>query len=126
MINAANGGTLMDKTPIAARQLISNMATNTQQFRFKRAIKGVNEMAVGAATSVFTNASTNIVCGVDNQRLENKINELSTMVRHLVIGQQQQQVSATNVCPARVCGICASLEHPTDTCYTLQETNKCF
>ena len=32
MIDAASGGTLMDKTPIVARKLISNMATNYQQF----------------------------------------------------------------------------------------------
>ena len=30
MIDAASGGTLMDKTPIVARQLISNMGANYQ------------------------------------------------------------------------------------------------
>ncbi|RDY00607.1 hypothetical protein CR513_16194, partial [Mucuna pruriens] len=30
MIDAASGGALMDKTPAAARHLISNMASNTQ------------------------------------------------------------------------------------------------
>ncbi|RDX72187.1 hypothetical protein CR513_48363, partial [Mucuna pruriens] len=30
MIDAASGGSLIDKTPVAARQLISNMASNTQ------------------------------------------------------------------------------------------------
>ncbi|RDY07878.1 hypothetical protein CR513_07954, partial [Mucuna pruriens] len=32
MIDAASGGTLMDKTPMVAWHLISNMAGNTQQF----------------------------------------------------------------------------------------------
>ncbi|RDX73866.1 hypothetical protein CR513_46468, partial [Mucuna pruriens] len=32
MIDAASGGALMDKTPKATRHLISNMASNTQQF----------------------------------------------------------------------------------------------
>ncbi|RDX62871.1 hypothetical protein CR513_58759, partial [Mucuna pruriens] len=32
IIDAASGGALMDKTPAAARHLISNMASNTQQF----------------------------------------------------------------------------------------------
>ncbi|RDX74885.1 hypothetical protein CR513_45323, partial [Mucuna pruriens] len=32
MIDATNGGELMDKTPAVARHLISNMASNTQQF----------------------------------------------------------------------------------------------
>ena len=30
LIDVANGGTLMYKAPVAARQLISNMATNYQ------------------------------------------------------------------------------------------------
>ncbi|RDX63755.1 hypothetical protein CR513_57779, partial [Mucuna pruriens] len=33
MIDAASGGALMDKMPAVARHLISNMASNTQQFR---------------------------------------------------------------------------------------------
>ena len=32
IIDAASGGALVDKTPEAARQLISNMATNLKQF----------------------------------------------------------------------------------------------
>ena len=32
MIDAASGGALMDKTHVAARQLISNMVVNYQQF----------------------------------------------------------------------------------------------
>ncbi|RDX70902.1 hypothetical protein CR513_49806, partial [Mucuna pruriens] len=39
MIDAASGGALMDKTPAAARHLISNMASNTQQF----GIRGPNQ-----------------------------------------------------------------------------------
>ncbi|RDX98580.1 hypothetical protein CR513_18479, partial [Mucuna pruriens] len=35
MIDTASGGALMDKTPAAARHLISNMACNTQQFGIK-------------------------------------------------------------------------------------------
>ncbi|RDY14599.1 hypothetical protein CR513_00318, partial [Mucuna pruriens] len=37
MINAASGGALMDKTPVVARHLISNMASNTQQFEIRGA-----------------------------------------------------------------------------------------
>ncbi|RDX73830.1 hypothetical protein CR513_46501, partial [Mucuna pruriens] len=35
MIDAASGGALMDKTPVATRHLIFNMASNTQQFGIK-------------------------------------------------------------------------------------------
>ncbi|XP_027351219.1 glutenin, low molecular weight subunit-like [Abrus precatorius] len=43
------------------------------------------------------------------------------MVRHLAIGQQQ--VNPVSEQLARVCGICTSTEHPTDSCPTLQETD---
>ncbi|RDY04481.1 hypothetical protein CR513_11802, partial [Mucuna pruriens] len=39
MIDAASGGALMDKMPAATRQLISNMASNRQQF----GIRGANQ-----------------------------------------------------------------------------------
>ncbi|RDY00604.1 hypothetical protein CR513_16204, partial [Mucuna pruriens] len=37
MIDVASGGALMDKTPTAARHLISNMASSSQQFGIKGA-----------------------------------------------------------------------------------------
>ncbi|RDX78574.1 hypothetical protein CR513_41126, partial [Mucuna pruriens] len=100
MIDAASGGPLMDKTPIAARNLISNMTSNTQQFDTRGAIasRAVNKVVV-----------------VDNQRLENKIIELTSLVRQLAIGQHYTSP------PAKVCGICTSTKHPIDACPTLQE-----
>ncbi|RDX92502.1 hypothetical protein CR513_25357, partial [Mucuna pruriens] len=100
MIDAASGGALMDKTPAAARHLISNMAGNTQQFgvRGPKPSWIVNE--IGAAT---------------NQRMENQLAELTSLVRQLVVGQQQPAMTA------KICGICTSVEHLTDMCPTLQE-----
>ncbi|RDX95348.1 hypothetical protein CR513_22144, partial [Mucuna pruriens] len=43
------------------------------------------------------------------------ITDLTSLVRQLAIGQHHTSP------PARVYGICASIEHPTDTCPTLQE-----
>ncbi|RDX96338.1 hypothetical protein CR513_21010, partial [Mucuna pruriens] len=40
--------------------------------------------------------------------------ELTSLLRQLVVGQHQQNT--------QVCGICTSVEHPTDMCPTLQET----
>ncbi|RDX74943.1 hypothetical protein CR513_45236, partial [Mucuna pruriens] len=79
MINAASGGALMDKTPVAARHLISNMATS-------------------------------------NERLENQLTELTSLVRQLAVSQHHSAMAA------KVYGICTSVEHPTDICPTLQET----
>ncbi|RDX71813.1 hypothetical protein CR513_48782, partial [Mucuna pruriens] len=97
MIDAASGGALMDKTPATARHLISNMASNTQQF----GIRGPNP-----------SRSVNEIDAASNQRMENQLTELTSLVRQL---HHRATV-------AKVCGICTSVEHPIDSCPTLQET----
>ncbi|RDY11037.1 hypothetical protein CR513_04359, partial [Mucuna pruriens] len=69
MIDAASGGALMDKTPVAARHLISNMASNTQQF----GIKGVGPSQM-----------VNEVGTIDNLRLENQLTELTSLQEFVV------------------------------------------
>ncbi|RDY02995.1 hypothetical protein CR513_13474, partial [Mucuna pruriens] len=101
MIDAASGGALMDKTPAAARHLISNMASNTQQFGIR-----------GAGPSQMVNK----IGAVDNLRLENQLTKLTSLVRQLVVGQHQPSIAA------RIFGICTSVGYPTDMCTTLQET----
>ncbi|RDY13532.1 hypothetical protein CR513_01525, partial [Mucuna pruriens] len=44
------------------------------------------------------------------------LTELTSLVRQLAVGQHQPSIAA------RVCGIYTSVEHPTDMCLTLQET----
>ncbi|RDX91426.1 hypothetical protein CR513_26599, partial [Mucuna pruriens] len=56
MIDTVSGGALMDKTPAAARHLISNMASNTQQFGIRGPSQSRMVNEIGAAS---------------NQRLEN-------------------------------------------------------
>ncbi|RDY13922.1 hypothetical protein CR513_01083, partial [Mucuna pruriens] len=58
MIDAASGGVLMDKTQVVARHLISNMASNTQQF----GIRGGSQSRM-----------VNEIGAVDNLRLENQL-----------------------------------------------------
>ncbi|RDY00303.1 hypothetical protein CR513_16537, partial [Mucuna pruriens] len=91
MVNAASGGALMDKTLVAARHLISNMAR-------------------GANTSrVVTEVGT-----INNFLLENQLTKLTSLVRKLVVEQHQQAAQ-------RVCGICTTVEHPIDMFPTLQK-----
>ncbi|RDX73166.1 hypothetical protein CR513_47264, partial [Mucuna pruriens] len=52
---------------------------------------------------------------ISNMRLKNKITKLNSLVGQLAIGQHQSSPLA------RVCGICPSMEHPTNACLTLQE-----
>ncbi|RDY09887.1 hypothetical protein CR513_05676, partial [Mucuna pruriens] len=58
----------------------------------------------------------NEIGAIDNLRLDNQLTELTSLVRQLAIGQHQPNIVA------RVYGICTSVEHPTDMCPTLQET----
>ena len=50
MIDVASGGALVDKTPQAARNLIANMAANSQQFgtRLNPPLKHVNEANISS------------------------------------------------------------------------------
>ncbi|RDY07570.1 hypothetical protein CR513_08320, partial [Mucuna pruriens] len=101
MIDTASGGALIDKMPVAARNLISNMASNTQQF----GIRGPSQAQI-----------VNEIGAASNQRLENQLTKLTSLVRQLVVGQHQPIIAA------KVCGICTSMKHPTELCSTLQET----
>ncbi|XP_062080513.1 uncharacterized protein LOC133785278 [Humulus lupulus] len=91
MIDATSGGALVDKTPAAARSLISNMAANSQQFGVchKGSVKGVNET---------------------NSKVEQQLAQLTSMVQQMALGQQ-----------VKPCGICQLMGHLTDACPTLQE-----
>jgi hypothetical protein len=93
IINAASGGALVDKTPEAARQLISNMATNSKQFGTRGDFinKRVNEVSIS--------------------NLENKVNDLTSLVRSLACGNVQQ---------VKVCCICSLQRHTSDICPIMQ------
>jgi len=77
MIDATSEGALMDKTLVVARQLISYMIANYQQFGTR----------VAATSKVIAN-EVSVSMVADNQRLENKLTELTSLVRQLAIGQQ--------------------------------------
>jgi hypothetical protein len=68
IIDAASGGALVDKTPEAACQLISNMAANSKQF---------------GTRGDFSNKRVN---GVSISNLENTVNDLTSLVRSLACG----------------------------------------
>ncbi|XP_044500229.1 uncharacterized protein LOC123221442 [Mangifera indica] len=94
MIDAASGGALADKTPKVTRNLIVNMASNSQQFgnRLDHSSRRVNEVSVSS--------------------LESRLDDLTILVRQMVVGKIEV---------AKVCGICSVGGHPTDMCPTLQE-----
>ena len=85
MIDTASGGSLVDKTPQAAWELISTMAANSQQFETR-------------------NDPPRHVHEVSNSSIEQKLNQLTSLVHNLVVGGGPQQVHA--------CGICADYNIP--------------
>ena len=88
MIDAASGGALVDKTPSEAKNLIANMAANSQQF--------------GTRQDVVPMRKVNEVQTNDNQ-LGHHLAQLTSVVQQLALGQQ-----------VRPCGICQIAGHSTD------------
>ncbi|KAL0347336.1 UNVERIFIED_CONTAM: hypothetical protein Scaly_1749600 [Sesamum calycinum] len=94
LIDAASGGALFNKTPTEARNLISIMASNTQQFgtRYDDPPRRSNEVSIAA--------------------FDEQLNELTSLVKKLAVERTQH---------VKACGICTSPGHVTDMCPTLQE-----
>ncbi|CAJ2668596.1 unnamed protein product [Trifolium pratense] len=96
ILDAASGGALVDKTPAAAKALIENMSLNSQQFTTRdNSVQSVNQMQVSS-----------------NKALETRLDDLTTLVKQLALVKPQTTT---------LCGICTSLEHPTDTCPILRD-----
>ncbi|KAF1881735.1 hypothetical protein Lal_00032206 [Lupinus albus] len=103
IIDAASGGALGDMTPFEARGLIEKMASNSQQFNARSSdaiiVRGVHDVGTDS---------------VRQEKLERKIDSLTTLVTQLAMNQQKQPM-------ARVCGICTSPDHYSDVCPSLLE-----
>jgi hypothetical protein len=94
IIDVASGEALVDKTTEAARQMISNMAANSKQFSTR-----------GDFTSKYVNE-------VSISNLENKVNDLTSLVRSSACGNVQQ---------VKVYSICSLQGHASNMCPTMQE-----
>ncbi|XP_071939857.1 uncharacterized protein [Coffea arabica] len=94
IIDAASGGALANKTPREAWELIEAMAENSQQFGLRESNppRRVNE--------------------VETSSIQQQLSELTSVVRQLAMRDTPR---------AKVCGICTSMDHCTDTCPILQE-----
>jgi len=100
MIDAASGGALGNITPTVARQLIENMASNSQKFSTRSdaiVVRGVHDVGATEYT----------------KKLESKIDALSTLVNQLASNQRAPTT--------RVCGLCTSIDHFKDFCPALQQ-----
>ena len=59
---------------------------------------------------------------VEQQRMEHRLDELTSLMRQLVVDPHQPFVQG----PALVCSICSYPSHPTDACLTLQDGSPTF
>ncbi|KAL0303148.1 UNVERIFIED_CONTAM: hypothetical protein Sradi_6182900 [Sesamum radiatum] len=91
LIDAASGGALFNKTPTEARNLISIMASNTQQFetRYDDPPKRSNEVSMA-----------------------DQLSELTSLVKKFVV--EKHHVKACGICtsPAHVTDMCPTLQEP--------------
>ncbi|XP_042379908.1 uncharacterized protein LOC121972290 [Zingiber officinale] len=111
MIDKAARGALVNKTPEQARELISNMAENSQQFG-SRALttRGVGEV------QMFFN---------EQKEIRNSLIELTSLVKQLALNN----VNQTSTLPSAqfpyqsrgVCGICSSQDHDSELCPNLHQ-----
>ncbi|KAG8491444.1 hypothetical protein CXB51_014636 [Gossypium anomalum] len=93
MVDVASGGVLVNMTSQQARDFISTMAANSQQFQANpEPSRRVHQLS--------------------NSTVENRLDRLTNIVNSLV---------TEKVRPARVCGICATPKHTTDVCPSLYD-----
>ncbi|XP_031112037.1 uncharacterized protein LOC116016008 [Ipomoea triloba] len=153
MVDAASGGSLVDKTPTDTRQLISTLAENSQQYgtRADGSIRRVNEVSSSQDGSIrrvnevsssqlenkisdLTVSSSQLENKISDlttlvRQLENKISDLTTLVRQMAVGQMQstalvRQMAVGQMQSTGACGICSFVGHPTDMCPTLQNPSQ--
>ncbi|CAN6691822.1 unnamed protein product [Malus baccata var. baccata] len=99
MLDASAGGALVDKTPTAAKMLISNRALNAQQY------EGVGQRSMPRQHQV------NDVSAITE--LQNQMANLTTLLSQVVEGPKVKTVAS--------CGVCSTQGHPTDKCPQLIE-----
>ncbi|CAN6720979.1 unnamed protein product [Malus baccata var. baccata] len=99
MLDASAGGALVDKTPTAAKTLISNRALNAQQY------EGVGQRNNPRPHQV------NEVSAITE--LQNQMANLTTLLSQVVEGPKVKNVAA--------CGVCSMQGHLTDKCPQLIE-----
>ncbi|KAM2676284.1 hypothetical protein EV1_002966 [Malus domestica] len=99
MLDASAGGALVDKTPTAAKTLISNRALNAQQYKGVRQRSNPRQHQVNEVSAI--------------TELQNQMANLTTLLSQVVEGPKVQNVAA--------CGVCSMQGHLKDKCPQLIE-----
>ncbi|CAN6700795.1 unnamed protein product [Malus baccata var. baccata] len=99
MLDASAGGALVDKTPTAAKTLISNRALNAQQYESVGQRSNPRQHEVNEVSAI--------------TELQNQMANLTTLLSQVVEGPKVQNIAA--------CGVCSMQGHLTDKCPQLIE-----
>ncbi|XP_012488009.1 uncharacterized protein LOC105801229 [Gossypium raimondii] len=106
MIDAVSGGALVDKTPEQARNLIANMAQNTQQFDLRRSDLGFEQqnsrpynMSQPTHQNLSAEAKTHTMLEQMMKMMANQKKEIDGRLQSLesTVTQLQTRTSSTNV-----------------------------
>ncbi|XP_061371420.1 uncharacterized protein LOC133314004 [Gastrolobium bilobum] len=116
LLDAASGGVLSNKTPNEAKELIAEIAANAQQFGTRASSNAVFQVQTSPKQNPIVAAAG--ASSTDNQRIENRLDELTSMVRQLAVTQTVQPSAQQTNNP---CGICCDPSHPTDACPSLHD-----
>ncbi|XP_061353943.1 uncharacterized protein LOC133298627 [Gastrolobium bilobum] len=84
LLDAASGGVLVNKTRVAAKELIAEMAANAQQFGTRANNSVVFQVQ---ESTVQSSAAPTVASSMENQGIENKLDELNSLVRQLAVTQ---------------------------------------
>ncbi|XP_061364260.1 uncharacterized protein LOC133307724, partial [Gastrolobium bilobum] len=117
LLDAASGGVLSNKTPNEAKELIAEIAANAQQFGTRASSSAVFQVQTSPMQNPIVAAAG--ASSTDNQRIENRLDELTSMVRQLAVTQTVQPSAQQTNNP---CGICCDPSHPTDACPSLHDS----
>ncbi|XP_061337760.1 uncharacterized protein LOC133284703 [Gastrolobium bilobum] len=117
LLHAASGGVLSNKTPNEAKELIAEIAANAQQFGTRASSSAVFQVQTSPMQNPIVAAAG--ASSTDNQRIENRLDELTSMVRQLAVTQTVQPYAQQTNNP---CGICCDPSHPTDACPSLHDS----
>ncbi|XP_061350562.1 uncharacterized protein LOC133295723 [Gastrolobium bilobum] len=117
LLDAASGGVLRNKTLVEAKELIAEIAANAQQFGTRANSSAVFQVQTSPMQNPIVVAAG--ASSTDNQRIENRLDELTSMVRQLAVTQTVQPSAQQTSNP---CGICCDPSRPTDACPSLHDS----
>ncbi|XP_061354844.1 uncharacterized protein LOC133299409 [Gastrolobium bilobum] len=117
LLDVASGGVLGNKTPAVAKELIAEIAANAQQFGTRANNSALFQVQSSPMQNPIVAAAG--ASSTNNQRIENRLDELTSMAKQLAVTQTVQPYAQQT---RNLCGIRCDPCHPTDACPSFQDS----